>query len=261
MAIIGIALVEIGARDAVERGEHDFRLEIELGERGAGRARERLDIGGIVVIGRGDAQGRLPAHRLAARRTPCRRPSPSSPRNIADRAARAGCGRSPWPATRRGARRSTACRSASPSRPRSRADPGRAQRQRELFRLAAGDRLQRALVALAVPDRIVVAPLGARAARQDDEVEDRPPEPARRLDHAPVGEEFVEIAAHRPIVGRFRRAEIDEQHADAAALDRRVARRAKRGGRARRVHRRFVGGPASGVKAKAASWRPSRRPR
>ena len=38
LAIIGIALVEIGLRDAVKGGEHDLRLEIELRQPLAGRS-------------------------------------------------------------------------------------------------------------------------------------------------------------------------------------------------------------------------------
>ena len=62
--IVGIALVEIGLRNAVIGGEHDFGFEVEIGEAGADGAGERVDIDGIVVIGRGDANRRLPAHRL-----------------------------------------------------------------------------------------------------------------------------------------------------------------------------------------------------
>ena len=220
MAVIGIALVEIVLRNAVERGEDHLRLEIELGERRAGRGararRYRRDRRNRARRPAASAASASPS----ARRTPCRRPSPSSRRNIADRAARAGCGRSRSPAARRGARRSTACRSASPSRRRSAARPPLPSARASFCALRAGDGLQRPLVALLVPDRIVVAALGGRAARQDDEIEDRPPQPARRLDHAPVGQELLEIAPHRPIVGRLRRAEIDDQHADPAALER-----------------------------------------
>ena len=84
------------------------------------------------------------------------------------------------------------------------------------FGLGAGDRLERPLVTFLVPDRGVVAALGAGPHRQDHEIEERPPKPARGLDHAPVGKELLEIAAHRPIIGRLRRAEVDEEHADPA---------------------------------------------
>ena len=179
MAVVGIALVEIGARDAVERGEKDLRLEIELGQRGARRARQRLDIDGIVVIGRGDAQGRLPAQalqrleRLVADRRRRRRAILGIERNDENAVAALFLQRFEALGDRR---------LAVAHRPvdldASLARPGR-QRVAEPFRLGAGDRFQRAFVAFAVPDRSIVAPPGGWPSRQDDEVEDRPPdEPA-----------------------------------------------------------------------------------
>ena len=53
-----------------------------------------------------------------------------------------------------------------------------------------------------------------RPRRQNEEVEDGPPERPPDLDHAPVGEELLQIAPHRPIVGAGRRAEIDEEHTE-----------------------------------------------
>ena len=50
----------------------------------------------------------------------------------------------------------------------------------------------------------VVPAFAARAHGEDDEVEDRPPLPARHLDDAAVGEELLEVAAHRPVVGARR---------------------------------------------------------
>ena len=44
-------------------------------------------------------------------------------------------------------------------------------------------------------------------------MKERQPEPARQLDHARIGEELGEIAAHRRRRGRGRRAEIDEENA------------------------------------------------
>ena len=105
------------------------------------------------------------------------------------------------------------------------------QQRGQLLGLRARDGLERPLVALPVPDLVVVLALAAGADAQDDQVEDRPPLPARHLDDAPVGEELLEVAAHRPIVGAVGRAEVQEQHADAAALDGRVAvRQASLGG-------------------------------
>ena len=110
----------------------------------------------------------------------------------------------------------------------------RRERRGELLGLRARDGLQRRFVALAVPDLVVVAPLAPRPHRQDDQVEDQPPLEAVLLDHAAVGEKLLQIAPHRPVVGRIRRAEIDEQHADAARRDRRMVGGAQRGARQRR---------------------------
>ena len=49
---------------------------------------------------------------------------------------------------------------------------------------------------LVVPDLAVVARLEPRPDRQDDAVEDELPERALVLDHARIGQEFLEIAAH-----------------------------------------------------------------
>ena len=62
-----------------------------------------------------------------------------------------------------------------------------------------------------VPDLGVVLALAAGADGQDDQVEDRPPFPARLLDHAPVGEELLQIAPHRPVAGAVGRAEVEQQ--------------------------------------------------
>ncbi len=71
-----------------------------------------------------------------------------------------------------------------------------------------------------VPDFLVVARLAARAQRQNDAVEHDLPEQRIVLDHAPVGEKLLQIAAHGGRIGRIGRAEIDQKHAD-AVLDRR----------------------------------------
>ena len=87
----------------------------------------------------------------------------------------------------------------------------------ELVGLRARDGLERRFVALSVPDLVVVAALAAGPHGQDDEIEHEPPFEAVLLDHAAVGQKFLQVAAHRPIIGRVGRAEIDQQHADAAA--------------------------------------------
>ncbi len=216
-------------------------------------ARHRLDIDGIVVIGRGDAQGRLPAQalqrleRLVADRRRRRRAILGIERNDENAVAALFLQRfEPLGDRRLAVAHRPVDLDASLAR------PGR-QRVPEPFRLGAGDRFQRAFVAFAVPDRSIVAPPDGWPSRQDDEVEDRPPDEPGRLDDAPVGQEFLEVAAHRPVVGRLGRAEIDQQRADAPAPDRGMALRAPRGakgvGRVRRVHDpRFVDAMAPGVK-------------
>src|SRR5262245_35820124 len=89
----------------------------------------------------------------------------------------------------------------------------------ELLRLRAGDGLERRLVLLEIPDFLVVERLPRRADAQDDAVEDRLPDQALVLDHAAVGEKFLEIDAHTPGVAGIGRAEVDQENADALRLD------------------------------------------
>ena len=88
--------------------------------------------------------------------------------------------------------------------------------------LLAGDGAQRALVGLAVPDPAVVGAGGERAPAQDHRLEQRLPVPARGVDHPAVGEELVEVAAHRPVVGGVGGAEVGEDDADPRRRHRRV---------------------------------------
>src|SRR6185312_16030079 len=84
------------------------------------------------------------------------------------------------------------------------------------------DRLYRAFVLFIVPYGRVVAPLACRTNGQDDEIQDRPPFPSRLLDNPLVGEEFLEVAPHRPIARAVGRAEIEQEDTDASDLNRRV---------------------------------------
>ena len=118
LRLIGIALVDVFLRHAVERGHDQFGLERQRLQMRVDRDRQRLDIIGIVVIRRRHPQGRLRAHLARARGTPRRTRSPRSPPNIADRAAPPAAGRSLARSGRRSASGSTDCRSASPNRPR-----------------------------------------------------------------------------------------------------------------------------------------------
>ena len=113
VAMIGIAELERPPRHAVEAQQQPLGREIERGQlaRQVGRAAPRC---------RADRHNKAaacaaPAAR-ALRRAPRRRRrwrSPSSPRNIAGRAARRGCARSPPPPCCRSPRRCRDCRSAS----------------------------------------------------------------------------------------------------------------------------------------------------
>ena len=85
----------------------------------------------------------------------------------------------------------------------------------QLFRLRARDGLQRRFVFLGVPDFQVVARFAPRAGIQDDAVQRQLPQQALIFDHPRIGQEFLEINPHAFGVGAVRRAEIDQQHADA----------------------------------------------
>jgi len=87
-------------------------------------------------------------------------------------------------------------------------------RTRELFRLRTGNGLQRRLVLLRVPDLPVIGRFSSRARAQDDAVENQLPEQPLLLDHPRIGEKFLQIDAHAPGVGAIGRAEIDQEHAD-----------------------------------------------
>ena len=153
-------------------------------------------------------------------RTPCRRRSRSSPPHIADTSARRRDARSPHRAARRSATRSRDGRSASPSRRRRR--PRSPSRADSLLGLRARDGLERPLVAFLVPDRLVIAALRTGPFGENDQIEDRPPQPARRFDHAPVRQELLQIGPHRPIGGAFGCPEIDQQDAGLARFYRRM---------------------------------------
>jgi hypothetical protein len=78
---------------------------------------------------------------------------------------------------------------------------------------------------LLVPDAAIGGAGGEGPLGQDDELQQRLPEPRRVVDHPPVGQELVEVAPHRPVVGRVGRAEIGEDHADPRRRHRRMVRR------------------------------------
>ena len=61
------------------------------------------------------------------------------------------------------------------------------------------------------PDRGVLLRHLARAQRQDDEVQDRAPQPAGQLDHAVVVQELRQVALHRRPGGGVGRAQVHQQ--------------------------------------------------
>jgi len=65
------------------------------------------------------------------------------------------------------------------------------------------------------PDAGVLLRVRLGAARQNEEVQNRLPQPARQLDDARIGEEFAQERTHGLRGGGGRGAEIDEQHARA----------------------------------------------
>ena len=215
--MIGVALEEVALGHPVERGQDHLGLEIELGQALADRGRHRVDVDRVVVIGRRDAHRRLPAHLH---------------QGLEGLVAGGGRGRGGVLRIERHQEDAVAAlveqgldphgdlRLAVAHRP---VDHDRIAHGRlQALGLAAGDGLQRALVALVVPDAGVVAALRPRALGQDDEVEERPPDQARHLDHPAVGEEFLEVAAHRPVARALRRPEIHQEDADPAPAHRRM---------------------------------------
>src|SRR5688572_13419024 len=67
--------------------------------------------------------------------------------------------------------------------------------------------------AVGLPDAFVLASGLGRAKRQDEQVEDRQPQPSRQLDHARIGEELAQVVAHGGSRRRIGRSEVHEQHA------------------------------------------------
>ena len=196
--MIGIALEQVFLRHAVEGDEDHLRLEGELRQFLLHRGDQGIDIDRIVMIGRRDAHARLPAH------------VHQRPEGLI---AGGGRGRSGILRVERHQENAVAAlveqgldalahlRLAVAHGPIDRDLVARDGLQvlGDLLGLVAGDGLERALVALVVPDRRVIAALGAGALGEDDEVEDRPPQEARSLDDAPVGEKLLQVAAHRPV--------------------------------------------------------------
>ena len=215
--MIGIALEQVFFRHAVE-GRHDHvGLEIEGGAFGANGFGQRLDIGRIIMPGGGNAHARLPAHFHEGFEG-----------FVAGSGRRCGAGlrierdqQNTITALRHqgldALRRRGIAIAHAPIDHNAIIDGGEALG--EFFGLRAGDGFERALIALLVPDRVIILALGAGTDREDDEIEDRPPDQARDFNDALIGQEFLEIAPHGPVIGGVGRAQIEQQNADLADAD------------------------------------------
>ncbi len=200
--MIGVALEQVAARHAVERGQDHLGLEVELGQALADRIGHGGDVDRVVVIGRRHPHRRLPAH------------VHQRPERLV---AGGGRGRGRILRVERHQQDPVAAlveqrleafghlRLAVAHRPVD--HDGIAHRGLQALALAAGDGLERTLVPLVVPDAGVVATLRPRALGQDDQVEERPPDQPGHLDDPAVRQELLEIAAHRPVAGALGGAE------------------------------------------------------
>ena len=90
-----------------------------------------------------------------------------------------------------------------------------ADRRRELFGLRTRDRFQRRFIPVGIPDFQIILRLLGGTDLQHDAVEDDLPDQSVVLDHARIGQDLSQIDAHALCVGGVRRAEIDQQNADA----------------------------------------------
>src|SRR5690606_25375150 len=100
----------------------------------------------------------------------------------------------------------------------------------QLVRLRARDGAKWRLVLLTVPDGLVIRAGLLWPRVEDDAVENGIPLPLRDLDHAVIGEEFREIAAHGLVVRGIWRTKIGQQDADTTCLYRGMPRRQRSDG-------------------------------
>ncbi len=206
LAMIGVALVEIGLRNAVIGGKHDLRLKIEALQMRFDRFRQRVDIDRLVVIGRHGAHRRLPAHGLEC----------VEGFVVDARRRRGGILR-----IEREDQDALAALYAQPVEPfgdrwlavahRPVDDDIVVPRQfgRQLVGLAAGKGSERRFVSLRVPDRGIGGAASFRPGVEHDAVKDRVPGNPRPFNHPPVGQEFAQITPHRPVARAVRRAEVN----------------------------------------------------
>ncbi|MNS79618.1 hypothetical protein D3C72_1132780 [compost metagenome] len=74
------------------------------------------------------------------------------------------------------------------------------------------------------PDRRVFLRRLARAERQDDQVQDEPPDDARNLHHARIRQELLQVTPHGRRGRRIGRAQVDQHHGAAVDAAMRVRR-------------------------------------
>ena len=220
LAVIRVALEEIVFRNAVERGEDHVGGKCKLAAFRLERTRDRIDIDRVVIIRRGDAQRRLPAHpqqgakRFIAGRRRSRGGILRIERDEQYAVAAAGEQRAQPVANRWFA---VTHRPVGDDRP---ADL--LQADGEPFALRPGDGHERQFISIAVPDLRVIARPPPRAGPQNETVANELPDDAAFFDHAWIVEELREIAPHRFRIGSGRRTEIDNQHANVPVRDRRM---------------------------------------
>ena len=213
--MIGVARFQRAQRHAVETGEDQIRHEIQLGNTIADRLRQRGDMIGIVEIGRHGAQRWLPAHvhqraggiihhrGIGGRRILRihRRQQDAITAGLHQR-------REPF---------SDAARAVTHG-------PihlhGRPQPHLQRGGLALG--IHRDGGAFVHPHLGIIGRGGARADVQYQQVEDRPPQDLRNLDHTAVRQELAQEALHRRHIRCIGRTEIDQQHADPPGFHRLV---------------------------------------
>ena len=218
--MIRVAALEILHRHAVIGGDHHIRLEIQRRNPVADRIAKRLDIFGIVEIGRRRPHRRLPAHgfqrikRLVIRRRRRRRRILRIKRHQQDLLAPGRL----HPLQHRSGRGIAIAHG------KIHHDAIATQPLGQAFGLLAGNHPERAFVLFLVPDLGIGMPALLRPEREDDQIEDRPPQQLVGLDHPRIGEEFLQIPPHAPVIGGVGGPQIKQQHPDLLLGHRRMVR-------------------------------------
>ena len=207
---IRVALLDIALGQAVIRSKNSLRLPVKPGKMSPNRIGERSDIDGIVGIGRHSADRGLIAHCLQRLEglVVHRRRGRGRILRIERKDEQAIAALCLQCLDARGD-----ARFAVAHRPVDHEIGARGKRRGDLLALRAGNGTQRGLVKLLVPYRAILGAASRRPDGQHDTIKDQPPQHSVRLDDPAVGQKLLEVAAHGPIVGAVRRAEIDEEHA------------------------------------------------